>query len=1256
MSTSTAWTKVRALGTTATLVAGLLVGTVLLAPVAGAVPGPVLTPTPDMASADALPTAQVNGVVWQQAIVGTTVYAGGSFTSARPAGAAPGTAQVTRNNLMAYDITTGVMTSFAPNLNGQVRAVTASPDGSRIYVGGDFTTVNGVTKSRIAAFSTADGSLITSFDANANATVRAIVATSDTVYAAGVFTASRSVARNRLAAFSATNGALTAWAPSANAVVNAMVMAPGGTKLIIGGAFATVNGVAQPGMTAVRATDGAVLTWQANQLIQNSGTNSAILSLTTDGTSVYGTGYRFGSGGNLEGTFRANPADGTIQWVEDCHGDTYDVSVAGGVVYTVSHAHFCGNIGGFYQTEPWSVNMRHALAFSQAATGTVDRERLGYFNFEGNPSPSLYQWFPDMTNGSFTGQTQAAWDVTANADYVVMGGEFPTVNGVGQQGLVRFAKRSASPKAQGPRVTGAAVTPRLLSLNSGSVRVSWQSNWDRDDLTLTYNVIRDNNVASPAYTVTGDSTFWYRPSLSWVDTGLTAGPHTYRIQVVDRDGNTVLGNAVSITPTTGALSAYEQKVLSDGVGQYWRLEEASGATALDSAGFTDATIGTVARSAPGAIVGDTGTATTFDGTQASRMGTTVPVPGPNTFTVEAWFRTNTGAGGKIIGFGNQAGFSSNATVPIDSTSYDRQIYMDNAGRLNFGVNNGSARVITSAATYNNNQWHHVVGTLGASGMNLYVDGARVANRSDVTSGQSYQGYWRVGGDNLANWTNRPTSNYFAGTLDEVAVYPTVLPAAAVTQHYQLGSVTAPNQTPVADFSSSVNNLAVSFNGSASADPDGSIAGYSWNWGDGTAAGAGPTPSHTYAAAGAYSVTLTVTDDDGATGTVTKSVTTSSPAPNQDPTAAFTVAGNQLSVSVDGSTSSDPDGNITGYAWAWGDGTAAGSGATATHTYATGGPYTITLTVTDNRGGANSATHDVTVVAPANQAPIAAFNSSATGRTVTVNGSGSSDPDGSVASYAWNWGDGTAAGSGVTASHTYAAAGTYQVTLTVTDDKGDTGEAIRNVTLSDALGVDTFGRTVANGWGSAQTGGAWTPSSPSKFSVNGQVGQILMSAAAQGPSAALNALSVRDQDVTLDFGVDKPATGSGVYTTVSTRRVGTSNYQFTLKFLAGGAVTVAIGRTVNGTATQLGTLTVPGLTYAAGDTIRLRFQAIGTGTTNLAVKAWKVGSAEPGAFQLTRTDTAGPQVAGSFSIQAYLSSSSTNAPVVGSFDNLTINGG
>ncbi len=90
---------------------------------------------------------------------------------------------------------------------------------------------------------------------------------------------------------------------------------------------------------------------------------------------------------------------------------------------------------------------------------------------------------------------------------------------------------------------------------------------------------------------------------------------------------------------------------------------------------------------------------------------------PTVYSLEAWFKTTTTSGGKIIGFGDvQTGISTN---------YDRHVYMQNDGRLVFGAWTGVANTITSASAYNDNAWHHVVATQSGNGMKLYVDGELV---------------------------------------------------------------------------------------------------------------------------------------------------------------------------------------------------------------------------------------------------------------------------------------------------------------------------------------------------------------------------------------------------------------------------------------------------------------------------------------------------------------------------------------------------
>ncbi|HEY5114794.1 MAG TPA: LamG domain-containing protein [Nakamurella sp.] len=762
---------------------------------AAADPGPVVQPASTAVTADALPTVQIDGVAWAQAVVGNTVYVGGNFANARPAGAAAGANLTPRSNLLAYNITTGALiTSFAPVINGAVQTVSASPDGSRIYIGGDFTTVNGVTKNRVAAFSTATGALITSFSVNIATRVKSIAATNTTVYVGGMFTAANGQPRTRLAAFSAANGALLAWNPGADYTVNALLLTPDQSKVIVGGSFQNLGGAAAYGLGAVDSTNGTLVPWAANEQVRDAGTSSAIMSLSTDGTSVFGTGYVFGPGGNLEGTFSADPNSGTINWIEDCHGDTYGAFSTGGTVYTVSHAHYCGNIGGFPQSDPWSTNERHAIAFTANKTGTIGHDPYGYFDWFGNPSPSITNWFPELAQGKFTGQGQAAWSVTGNSQYVVMGGEFPTVNGTGQQGLVRFAVKPIAPSKRGPMLSGAKFVPSLVSLSSGTVRVAFQTNWDQDDKTLTYKVVRNSNTAAPIFTTTADSTYWNRPSLGFTDTGLTPGAtYKYRLYVTDPAGNQVAGDTATITVSNDAApSAYAGTVLQQGAGTFWRMGEPSGTTAYDWAGYTDGVVGTgVNRGAAGAITGDTNTASTFDGTGNGLVSAPTAITGPDTFTTEAWVNTTSTSGGKIIGFGNQQSGG-------ESGNYDRHTYMDNDGHIFFGVYPGGVATVNTTKSYNDGQWHQIVSSLGPDGMTLYVDGIKAASRSDVTSGQPYTGYWRVGGDNLGGWPNQPASNYLSGSIDEVSIYPTALTKDQVMAQYVASGLTSPIPAVPAD--------------------------------------------------------------------------------------------------------------------------------------------------------------------------------------------------------------------------------------------------------------------------------------------------------------------------------------------------------------------------------------------------------------------------------------------------------------------------
>ncbi len=300
----------------------------------------------------------------------------------------------------------------------------------------------------------------------------------------------------------------------------------------------------------------------------------------------------------------------------------------------------------------------------------------------------------------------------------------------------------------------------------------------------------------------------------------------------------------------------------------------------------------------------------------------------------------------------------------------------------------------------------------------------------------------MGGD--STWAG---NNYLTGVIANASVYTSVLAPARVAAHYEAAPQDPiPNQEPTAEFSWESTGLDVDFDGSASLDPDGTIVSYAWDFGDGNVA-TGPTPAtHTYAVAGTYTVALTVTDDVGATDTVTNEVTVS--AANVSPTAEFSWESTGLDVDFDGSASLDPDGTIVSYAWDFGDGNVATGPTPATHTYAVAGTYTVALTVTDDVGATDTVTNEVTVSA-ANVVPTAEFSWESTDLDVDFDGSASSDPDGTIVSYAWDFGDGNVATGPTPATHTYAVAGTYTVALTVTDDVGATDTVTNEVTVSAA---------------------------------------------------------------------------------------------------------------------------------------------------------------------------------------------------------------
>jgi PKD repeat protein len=272
------------------------------------------------------------------------------------------------------------------------------------------------------------------------------------------------------------------------------------------------------------------------------------------------------------------------------------------------------------------------------------------------------------------------------------------------------------------------------------------------------------------------------------------------------------------------------------------------------------------------------------------------------------------------------------------------------------------------------------------------------------------------------------------------------------------TVTVTNVAPVAGFSfappSPSTADSVQFT-DTSVDLDGTVASWAWDFGDGTLSTL-QSPSHQYDDDGTYGVSLTVTDDDGATDTVSMDVVVT----NEPPTADFTCQPTQAFINeqidfTDQST--DSDGTISQWLWDFGDG-ATSIDQNPTHSYTDPGTYTVTLTVTDDDGDTDVSTDSVTILAQGggNIPPSAGFSYTPqdpyAGQDVDFTDE-SSDADGSIASWSWDFGDGTSS-TEENPTHRYSSPGTYTVTLTVTDDEGETDSDTASITVDPPpQGVD-----------------------------------------------------------------------------------------------------------------------------------------------------------------------------------------------------------
>ncbi len=349
---------------------------------------------------------------------GTTLYVGGVFTSIDA---------TSRNRLAAFDANTGTVLGWNPDVDGTtVHALSASAVGSTVYVGGDFSTVNGesVDRNRIAAFDSTSATT-TSWNPSASHDVKALAASGSDVFAGGTFASIGARERNRLAALD-SNGQLTSWNPNANATVHALTASTDGNTMYAGGEFTTVNGsTTRNGIAALSASTGTATGWNPNA-------NNFVRALAVSGTTVFAGGDFTTIGGASRGRFSALDGSSGAALGGNVNADNSvnTVGISGGSVVT----------GGAF-----------------TSIGGQTRNRLAAFNLSNG---SLQSWNPNAND------VVEAVAFTDNA--VIAGGDFTTIGGQARRRLAAIDPNSGAAVGVDPDANGGVAS---LAVGGNSILI-----------------------------------------------------------------------------------------------------------------------------------------------------------------------------------------------------------------------------------------------------------------------------------------------------------------------------------------------------------------------------------------------------------------------------------------------------------------------------------------------------------------------------------------------------------------------------------------------------------------------------------------------------------------------------------------------------------------------------------------------------------------------------------------------------------------
>lgn len=953
----------------------------------------------------------LDGTVFSIAEVGDFIVLGGSFTQVR---AASGGQVLTRNRIVAFNKTTGAISqAFAPSFNSTVRSVVAAADGQSVYVGGQFGTMSGASVPKVVRLNMTNGQRVAAFNPQSiDAVVHDMKLTGNKLFIGGEFTRIGNQDRVALAELNPATGALR---PNTNVVfagthrggstfVHKFDVSPDGTRLVATGNFTTMDGLdrVQVGVIDVSGAQAAVTSWQTDRWKPMCYSSFAYylndLDYSPDGSYfVLGSMGGFGSGPpTLCDTISrwdasVNSPQANPEWVDYTGGDSvYALESTGDTVYFGGHMRWVNN--------PFRADA--------AGQGAVGREGIGALSAS-NGMPN--GWNPGRDRG------RGVFDMLATSQGLWVGSDTDRIARYLYRG--RIAMFPIGSGSDIPTATPPSLPVDVLQAGSSSVV---------PDARYLYRV---NAAGSTIPSIDG--------GMDWLGDG-TPPASTYRTQdnnVASYDSVGSLHSSVPASTPRDVFSA-ERWDPAGGNEMEWAFPVPSGKNVQVRLYLANRYDGT---SSPGQRV------------------FTIQVEGQNTFpSVDL------------------------SAVPGHNTGYMLSSNLVSDGVVNVRFVHGVENPLVNAIEIVDLDAAAPDPGSANQATELYFNGTLAGSKGATTvTGDIAWGEVRGG-------FATPTSMYLAmsnGSFERRAFNGQALGAANALDLYGLTNFSSEMQSMTGMFF--WNNriyftlagqnalymryfdLDSSIVGAQRFTVATSVSGFSWAdvrgmfFSDGTLYVARPTgtlsaiqwnsASMDGGASGSLSV-VSGPDLDGVNWTSRALISLESdgapPLPNQAPTAVIgsDCSWMQCALTADGST--DADGEIVAYSWMV-DGEIVSSDATFTHTFASEGDHEVSLTVTDDDGAQGTDTVTVAAEEAPNAAPTAEIGVQCDQLSCNFDGGLSSDSDGEIVAYSWTSSDGASSSDEVFA-HEFAGAGTYAITLTVTDDDGETGEKGIDVTVSETV--------------------------------------------------------------------------------------------------------------------------------------------------------------------------------------------------------------